>query len=51
MEAIGREPNDQMLPIAFGVIRWGAKDSWLWFLELLIGDIRGRNECLLYFRL
>ncbi|KAF7802871.1 uncharacterized protein G2W53_041982 [Senna tora] len=37
--SIGRDPNDQMLPIAFAVVEAETKDSWSWFLSLLIEDI------------
>jgi len=36
---VGRDPNDQHLPIAFLVVENETKDSWKWFLELLINDI------------
>ncbi|XP_058755786.1 uncharacterized protein LOC131629000 [Vicia villosa] len=48
LAAIGRDPNDQMLPIAFAVVESENKDSWTWFLELLIDDLGGREECLTY---
>ncbi|XP_058742412.1 uncharacterized protein LOC131614892 [Vicia villosa] len=48
LASIGRDPNDQMLPIAFAVVESENKDSWTWFLELLIDDLGGREECLTY---
>ena len=48
LSAIGRDPNDQMLPIAYAVVESENKESWTWFLELLIGDLGGREECLTY---
>lgn len=48
MAAIGGYPNDQMLPIYFVVVDEETKDSWTWFLELIIDDLGGRNECLSY---
>ncbi|XP_058749010.1 uncharacterized protein LOC131621966 [Vicia villosa] len=48
MAAIGGDPNDQMLPIAYAVVESENKDSWTWFLELLIADLGGANECLTY---
>jgi len=36
---VGRDPNDQYLHIAFVAVEDEAKDSWKWFLELLINDI------------
>ena len=46
--AIGRNPNDQMMPIAFKDVEGETKDSWTWFLELLIEDLEGRSQCCTY---
>ena len=46
LAAIGRDPNDQMLPIAFAVVEGENRDSWTWFLKLLIDDLGGGHECL-----
>jgi len=40
LAAIGRDPNDQ-LPIAFTIVEGETKESWKWFLELLINDLGG----------
>ena len=32
LTAIGRDPNDQMLPLAYVVVEVECKDSWSWFL-------------------
>ncbi|XP_020979381.1 uncharacterized protein LOC110271979 [Arachis ipaensis] len=32
------DPNDQMLPIAYAVVEAETKDTWKWFLRLLIDD-------------
>ncbi|XP_058776132.1 uncharacterized protein LOC131650439 [Vicia villosa] len=48
LAAIGTDPNDQMLPISFAVVEGETKDSWSWFLELLIDDLGGREECRTY---
>ncbi|KAK7244700.1 hypothetical protein RIF29_39526 [Crotalaria pallida] len=37
--AVGRDPNDQYFPLAFAVVETECKDSWRWFLELLLEDI------------
>ncbi|KAI5447484.1 hypothetical protein KIW84_015079 [Lathyrus oleraceus] len=37
--AVGRDPNDQYYPIAFGVCETETKESWRWFLTLLLEDI------------
>ncbi|XP_058733729.1 uncharacterized protein LOC131605384 [Vicia villosa] len=41
-------PNDQMLPVAFAVVEGENRDSWTWFLQLLIDDLGGQEECLTY---
>ncbi|RYR27746.1 hypothetical protein Ahy_B01g051784 [Arachis hypogaea] len=38
LTAIGWDPNDQMLPIAYAVVESETKDTWTWFLKLLIDD-------------
>jgi hypothetical protein len=48
LAAIGRDPNDQMLPIAFAVVEGDTKDSWTWFLQLLINDLGGPSCCSTY---
>jgi hypothetical protein len=48
LAAIGRDPNDQMLPIAFAVVEGETKESWTWFLKLLINDIGGSDQCRTY---
>ncbi|XP_058758429.1 uncharacterized protein LOC131631679 [Vicia villosa] len=48
LAAIGRDPNDQMLPVAFAVVEGENKDSWTWFLQLLIEDLGGQEDCLTY---
>ncbi|KAK8928698.1 hypothetical protein KSP39_PZI017706 [Platanthera zijinensis] len=39
LTAIGRDPNDQMLPIAYAIVEVENKDSWSWFLTNLTNDI------------
>jgi len=48
LAAVGRDPNDQMLPIAFAVVEGETKESWKWFLELLIDDLGGTKLCKTY---
>ncbi|MCI01969.1 hypothetical protein A2U01_0022999, partial [Trifolium medium] len=36
---VGKDPNDQYFPLAFRVIETETKDSWRWFLKLLMEDI------------
>lgn len=37
--AVGRDPNDQYYPLAFAVVENETKESWRWFLTLLLQDI------------
>ncbi|KAK7259984.1 hypothetical protein RIF29_25648 [Crotalaria pallida] len=37
--AVGRDPNDQYFPLAFGVVETESKATWKWFLKLLLEDI------------
>lgn len=37
--AVGRDPNDQYFPLAFGVVETETKESWRWFLTLLLENI------------
>ncbi|XP_017416436.1 uncharacterized protein LOC108327219 [Vigna angularis] len=39
--AVGRDPNDQYFPLAFVVVENECKESWRWFLTLLLDDIGG----------
>ncbi|XP_014499552.1 uncharacterized protein LOC106760653 [Vigna radiata var. radiata] len=45
LTTVGRDPNDQMLPIAYAVVEVENKDSWSWFLQLLIEDLGGDEIC------
>lgn len=44
MIVVGRDLNDQYLPLAFVVVENEIKDSLKWFLELLVADIREINR-------
>ncbi|XP_057760844.1 uncharacterized protein LOC130981257 [Arachis stenosperma] len=43
LTAIGWDPNDQMLPIAYAVVEADTKDSWTWFLNHLVSDLGIEN--------
>lgn len=45
---MGRDPNDQMIPIAFVVVKGETKDSWSWFLEVLTSNLGGIPLCKTY---
>ena len=34
-----RDPNDQYFPLAIAVVESKTKESWLWFLTILLEDI------------
>src|ERR1044072_18441 len=36
---VGKDGNNQMFPIASAVVEAETKDSWSWFLELLLSDL------------
>nr|KYP42750.1 Sporozoite surface protein 2 [Cajanus cajan] len=48
LAAVGRDPNEQMLPICFAVVEGETKESWEWFLRLLISDLGGFSACVNY---
>lgn len=35
---VGRDPNDQYFPLAFGVVETETKDKLRWFIQLLMED-------------
>jgi len=37
--AVGRDPNDQYYPLAFATVENECKETWRWFLTLLLEDI------------
>ncbi|KAK2427488.1 hypothetical protein QL285_026063 [Trifolium repens] len=37
--AVGRDPNDQYFPLAFGIVETETKESWRWFIQLLLEDV------------
>jgi len=41
LSAIGKDGNNQMMPIAFAVVEAETKESWDWFLDLLLADLNG----------
>ncbi|KAL0289067.1 UNVERIFIED_CONTAM: hypothetical protein Sangu_2629600 [Sesamum angustifolium] len=44
LAAIGRDPNDNIYPIAVAYVEVEKYDSWEWFLNLLLRDIGSHNE-------
>ncbi|XP_022637898.1 uncharacterized protein LOC106763352 [Vigna radiata var. radiata] len=45
LTAVGRDANDQMCPLAYVVVKVENKESWTFFLELLIEDLGGGGFC------
>jgi hypothetical protein len=43
LAAIGRDGNDDMFPIAYAVCESECRDTWTWFLSILLEDIRSDN--------
>ncbi|XP_057442732.1 uncharacterized protein LOC130734375 [Lotus japonicus] len=39
LSAVARDPNEEYFPLAFAVVESENKDSWRWFMELLMDDI------------
>lgn len=39
MAAVGKDGNNQMMPIAYVVVESETRDSWKWFFELLLEDL------------
>ncbi|WVZ08135.1 hypothetical protein V8G54_021481 [Vigna mungo] len=45
LTAVRRDVNKQILPIAYAVVEVENKDSWTWFLKLLIQDLGREVVC------
>lgn len=45
---VGRNPNHQYFPIAFGVVENVTKDSWSSFIKFLLEDIRENKWTFIY---
>ncbi|XP_014517233.1 uncharacterized protein LOC106774701 [Vigna radiata var. radiata] len=45
LTAIGRDPNDQMLTLAYAIVKVENKETWSWFLQLLVEDLGGNEVC------
>ncbi|XP_057431191.1 uncharacterized protein LOC130724048 [Lotus japonicus] len=44
LAAVGKNGNNQMFPIAYAVVEAETKDSWQWFLNLLLADLNGEKK-------
>lgn len=38
--AVGRDGNENIYPIAFAVVEAKTKESWSWFLHVLVSNLR-----------
>ncbi|XP_014506569.1 uncharacterized protein LOC106766349 [Vigna radiata var. radiata] len=45
LTVVGRDPNEKMLPLAYAIMEVENKETWSWFLELLIEDLGGTEVC------
>ena len=45
LTVVGHDANNQMLPIAYAIVEVENKDTWSWFLDLLVGDLGGADIC------
>ncbi|KAG8374214.1 hypothetical protein BUALT_Bualt11G0107800 [Buddleja alternifolia] len=39
LSAVGIDPNNNIFPICFALVEGETKDTWMWFLNLLDGDL------------
>ncbi|XP_050227587.1 uncharacterized protein LOC126677148 [Mercurialis annua] len=40
LSAVGRDGNNQMFPVAWAIVEAENEETWTWFLELLMDDLR-----------
>jgi len=45
LTTVGRDGNDQMLQLCFALVEVENKETWTWFMELLIEDLGGPEVC------
>ena len=44
LSATARDVNDNIFPVALGVVEQENNDSWVWFLQTFADDIRRPNK-------
>ena len=44
LATVGIDGNDGMHPIAYAIAKTEDKETWTWFLENLVGDIRPMRD-------
>ena len=47
--ATARDGNDNIFPVALGVVEQENKDSWMWFLQTFVDEIGRPDELNLVF--
>jgi len=45
LSVVDRDVNYQLPPLAYAVVEVENKETWTWFLKLLIGDLGGIDVC------
>ncbi|XP_027936312.1 uncharacterized protein LOC114191341 [Vigna unguiculata] len=45
LTAVARDANDQMFPLAYAIVEVENKETWKWFLEILVDDLGGPEVC------
>ena len=45
LTTVGRDGNDQMLSLCYALVEVENKETWTWFMELLIEDLGGPEVC------
>ena len=49
LSATARDENDNIFPVALGVVEQENNDSWVWFLQTFVDDIGRPDELNLVF--
>ena len=49
LSATARDGNDNIFPVALGVVEQVNKDSWVWFLQTFVDEIGRPDELNLVF--
>jgi hypothetical protein len=44
MAAVGKDGNNQIFPIAYAVVEAETKNSWQWFIKLLLEDLQSISQ-------
>ena len=49
LSATAKDANDNIFPIAMAVVEQETRESWIWFLEIFVDNIRRPKELQLVF--